>query len=295
MVSDVKKKLILVTGANGYIGRHVVKELVNSFSETIEVVASDHHEFSKALVPVKYVRFNFLTDPITSDTVRYLGGGMIPDIVLHLAWRSGFDHNSFDHILDLSQHYQFLLSLIQEGVRKLAVAGSFREYGSCHGKIAEDHPCLSANNYALAKNTLHEALTIYQKSHPFVFQWLRFFTPYGDDGKNNSLLTKILIWEREGRKEFPFTDGLEQYDYIHIDKLAEYTSKVILQDRVTGAINICSGEPVYLKDVVNDFIKKNKLTIRPKFGAYQRRDYDSFLIYGDNSKLLAALEEYRRN
>lgn len=289
MEKNVQKKLILVTGANGYIGRHVVKELVNNFTETVEVIASDHHEHSKALVPVTYIKFDLLRDSITPEMVAALGGGKIPDTVLHLTWRSGFDHDSVNHILDLSQHYKFAITLIQSGVRKLAFAGSFREYGTCNGKVAEDHSCDSSNNYALAKNTLREALNIYRKSHPFIFLWLRFFTPYGDDKNNNSLLSKILKWETDGRTEFPFTDGLEQYDYIHITKLAEYTAKTIIQDSVTGIINICSGRPIYLKDVVNTFIKENHLAIRPKFGAYKARGYDSRIIYGDNSKLLSAL------
>ena len=123
-------------------------------------------------------------------------------------------------------------------------------------------------------------------------QWLRFFTPYGDDELNNSILSKILRWEAAGKATFPFTDGKEQYDYIHIKELAKQVVAIISQNKINGNINVCTGKPTSLKTIVEEFIRTRELKIRPEYGAYKTRDYDSPVIYGDNTKIREVLEEY---
>lgn len=73
------------------------------------------------------------------------------------------------------------------------------------------------------------------------------FTPYGDDEHNNSILTKILKWEKEGKTSFPFTEGKEQYDYIHIDVLAEQIVRIILQEKSTALLTAVPENRLRLK------------------------------------------------
>ena len=56
-----------------------------------------------------------------------------------------------------------------------------------------------------------------------------------------------------------------------------------VQDKYTGIINVCSGNPVSLGDQVEAFIKKNKLDIALQYGAFPDRAYDSPVVYGDNT------------
>lgn len=280
-------KKILITGANGYIGSHIVATILRQKID-VEIITTDLNN-ANIDKKAKFISYDILNNAKSKSLYADL---CCPDVVLHLAWRDGFNHNSTSHIEDLSGHFCFLKNLIDSGCNHIAIAGSFREYGSCNGKVSENHLCVSNNNYSLAKCTLHQAISQYIEDRDVCLQYLRFFTPYGDDELNNSILSKILKWEKEGRESFPFTDGKEQYDYIHIDDLSKQVIATILQTKISGNINICSGKPTMLKEIVEEFVKKKKLKIHPEYGAFVRRGYDSTVIYGDNEKIKKNLGAY---
>ena len=85
----------------------------------------------------------------------------------------------------------------------------------------------------------------------------------------------------EGKKTFPFTSGLNKYDFIEVTKLAEYIAEGSIQKKVEGIINVSSGIPISLKDKVEEFISKNKLDIRPEYGVFPTRKYDSPAVWGN--------------
>ena len=89
----------------------------------------------------------------------------------------------------------------------------------------------------------------------------------------------------EGKEEFPFTMGQNQFDFVDYEDFCELITKSICQEEVGGIINICSGHPEKLADRVERFIKENGYKIRLKYGAFPDRPYDSKAVWGDDSKL----------
>lgn len=271
------KKRVLVTGAGGYIGRHVVKCLLELGAE---VIATDI--FTDGIDE----RASIIKADIFSGNQEIYKELQCPDVCLHMAWKDGFVHNSDAHMAYLSQHYTFIKNMIEGGLRHIAVMGTMHEVGYFEGAIDENTPCNPSSMYGIAKDALRRSVFNMTKDRSdIVVQWLRAYYIYGDDKKNNSIFAKLIRAEEEGKEKFPFTTGKNKYDFIHVDKLAELLSKCVMQEEVNGIINCCTGKPVSLADKVESFIKENNFKIKLEYGVFPERAYDSPAIWGDAQKI----------
>ncbi|MDM8255767.1 NAD-dependent epimerase/dehydratase family protein [Phocaeicola barnesiae] len=265
---------ILVTGANGYIGKHVVSELLNMEHQ---VIACDLHTLNVDERAEKLEK-NLFT---ASDNIFNETG--CPDVCIHLAWRDGFVHNSKNHLGDLSDHFRFLTSMIDGGLKQLVVMGTMHEVGYYEGAIDENTPCNPLSMYGIAKDTLRRAMILYCKEHDCVLQWCRAFYILGDDKNNHSIFTKILEADAAGKEKFPFTTGKTKYDFITVTELAHQIASVAIHNEISGIINCCSGKPISLAERVEQYIAEHGLKIKLEYGAYPDRPYDSPCVYGDAS------------
>ncbi|MFL2127366.1 NAD-dependent epimerase/dehydratase family protein [Latilactobacillus curvatus] len=266
---------VLVTGANGYLGSGIVKELLN---RGVTVVATD-----RTLDRVDSRAIKKPADLFNVDSPFEFFDA--PDVLLHLAWRDGFVHNSDAHLEDLPKHVTFIKQILDGGLRRLAVMGSMHEVGFFEGSIHADTPCHPETMYGIAKNALREACELLVDSKSTKFQWLRGFYIVGTTKYGSSIFAKIVQAEEQGKTEFPFTSGKNQYDFLNYSEFCRSVALTVTQSTVNGIINISSGTPQKLSERVEQFITENNFNIRLQYGAYPDRPYDSKAIWGDNSKL----------
>lgn len=267
---------VLVTGACGYIGRHVVDELVR---KGYQVLAAD-------------VRFDGINEKATKVTTPIFSGDEDiyeqlgkPDACIHLAWRDGFKHNSENHINDLPNHFTFIKNMLAGGLKNITIMGSMHEVGYFEGAIEEDTPTNPESLYGIAKNALRQVTDLLAKQYGATYKWLRGYYIVGDDLRSNSIFGKIVASEQEGMEKFPFTTGKNLYDFISVDDLAMQIAAAGVQTEVKGIINCCSGKPMSLADRVEKFIKDNNFKIRLEYGAFPDRPYDSPGVWGDSTKI----------
>ena len=270
-------KKIVITGANGYIGSHVTAEMVNSGHEVIAVDINNNRIDSKA----KFTNIDIYNPDI--DLFNELGQ---PDVFIHLACRDVPVHNSLYHVEHISKNFLMIKNLIDSGLKHIVTIGSMHDVGYWEGAIDEKTPTNPKTFYGVSKDTLRRLVEIYTADKDICYQHLRFFYTYGDDEQSSgSIFSKILQMEKEGKEKFPFTDGKNKFDYIEIHELSKQIRKVIEQTEVQGIINCCSGNPISIGDMVDKFIKMHGLKIRPEYGAFPSRPYDSPAIWGDDTKI----------
>lgn len=272
---------VLVTGANGYLGQGIVKRLLD---DGAHIIAAD--------ITLDYVdkRAQLKASNIfeIENPREYYG---YPDILLHLAWRNGFEHNADSHLEDLPLHYHFIKKMVEGGVCKIAVMGSMHEIGFYEGSIDDDTLCCPMNLYGIAKDALRKAVTGLAANSHVPVQWLRGYYIVGNSKFGNSIFSKITAAAEKGQKTFPFTSGQNQYDFLDYDEFCLQVAATVEQDTVTGIINICSGVPEKLCDRVERFIRGYGYDIKLDYGAFPDRTYDSMAVWGNNRKIRAILRQ----
>jgi dTDP-6-deoxy-L-talose 4-dehydrogenase (NAD+) len=275
------KMRILVTGANGYLGRGIVKQLLDNGNEVIGAGFSTENIDSRA--EKKAVDIFKITDPY-----NFFGK---PDVVLHLAWRDGFVHYSSSHIEDLPKHYLFLKKMVDSGVKKVVGMGSMHEIGFFEGSIDENTACNPLSLYGVGKDALRNCVEVMTMNKKTIWQWLRGYYIVGRSETGSSIFSKLVKASKNGNKEFPFTLGQNQFDFIDYQDFCEQVAAAVGQNEINGIINICSGKPEKLSTRVEKFIQENSLSIKLQYGAFPDRPYDSKAVWGNNEKIMKILQQ----
>ena len=277
-------KTILVTGAAGYIGRHVVKTALDMGHR---VIAADF-----AFKGVDE-RAEFCDVPLFSGDKNIYKALGSPDVCIHLAWRDGFRHNASSHMKDLSSHVVFCNNMAAGGLPLLTVMGTMHEVGYWEGPITADTPCAPQSQYGIAKNALRQSLLLSLPDTGCLLHWLRAYYITGDEAHGSSIFAKITQAELDGKATFPFTSGQNRYDFIDVDRLAQMIVAASVQDQVNGIINVCTGQPRTLADRVEQFLRDKHYKIRLDYGAYPDRPYDSPGVWGDPARINEILRSAR--
>lgn len=276
---------IAVTGASGFIGRHVITNL-QMYEVDIVAVTREASNLVNLSEFIRIVEMD-ISDP-TVDCFDLMGR---PDVLIHLAWEGLPNYKSLHHFdTELTRQYNFLKLMIEAGLPSLLVSGTCFEYGMQSGALNETLDTRPSNPYGFAKNSLRRQLQFLQQHNSFNLTWARLFYLYGEGQAENSLFPQLIRAIGRGDKVFNMSGGEQLRDYLSITDVANYIVKLAMADKNNQVVNICSGKPISVRKLVEDLIKKNGWNITLNLGYYPYPEYEPMAFWGDKTKLEQCLE-----
>jgi dTDP-6-deoxy-L-talose 4-dehydrogenase (NAD+) len=275
---------IAVTGANGFVGRHILNEL-NAVS--VNVIATTRN-LEKKLPTIENGEWVKLDIAAPNENVYELMGR--PDALIHLAWEGLPNYRLPRHSeIELPNQYNFLSQLVEQGLSSMVITGTCFEYGMQSGSLQEDMSPKPGNPYGLAKDALRQKLQSLQEASPFNLTWARLFYMYGEGQAENSLWSQLNKAVAQGDPVFNMSGGEQLRDFLPVSIVAKYLVQLTLNKNYNGIVNVCSGQPVQVKSLVKKWISENGWRIRLNLGHYPYPDYEPMKFWGDNSRLLSIL------
>lgn len=276
---------ILITGATGFIGNHLIKELLKNKNNEI-IATSRYIEKAKKyewFSRVKYISYD-LNSQEELNLFEYFDK---PDKVIHLAWDGLPNYNDLIHIeKNLFNNYNFIKNIISNGLKDITITGTCFEYGLINGCLNEELKTNPSNSYGIAKDSLRKFIEELKKQYDFNYKWIRLFYMYGEGQGEKSLIALLDKAIQNGEKEFNMSGGEQLRDYLHIQEVVSKISKIALQNKIDNqVINCCSGKPISIRKFVENYLDEKNYSMKLNLGYYPYPTYEPMAFWGDNTKI----------
>lgn len=274
---------VLVTGSSGFIGQHVLETLSNMNFHVVAI----HKSYSKKLKSFKNV--TYLMKDINDIDEEFYKKIDSPKILVHLAWGNLPNYDSEYHTnIELPIQKGFIRKMVSYGLENILISGTCFEYGDGSGCLNEQKNLNPLNFYARAKVELLNNLIELKKSNDFKFTWARLFYMYGDGQNPLSLWPQFKKAAEANELSFSIS-GEQLRDYLHVTEVAKIIVKLVAKNTEIGVINICSGKPIKIKDLVESWIKDNNWKIELNSEYHPSGKFKPLDFWGDNTKLNSIL------
>ena len=102
---------------------------------------------------------------------------------------------------------------------------------------------------------------------------------FGKGQNSNSIISQLDFAIKNNQKVFYMSGGEQLRDYLQVEKVAEKLFKLYKSNK-KGIFNICSGNPISIRNLVESYIEKNNSDIIPKYGYYPYSDHEPMHFWG---------------
>jgi nucleoside-diphosphate-sugar epimerase len=241
MVVNLKK--VLLTGASGFIGRHAIDGLTSRGYEV--------HAVSRLPTDSSTNVYWHNVDMYNSIQVANVFKVVRPSHLLHFAWN--VDPKSYMTSMEnfhwVRASLEMLGSFQRYGGERVVFAGTCAEYDWRYGCLTENlTPCRPTSNYGICKNSLNEMVNAFCQSSGISSAWGRIFFLYGPYESESRLVASTVKSLLAGKPAL-CTHGEQYKDFLYVEDVADAFC-ALLDCSITGSVNIASGEPMKVRELV---------------------------------------------
>lgn len=287
MPNSLKGRKVLVTGGAGFIGSHLAEKLV-SLGADVYILTRKSSDLWR-LDSVKDKIFIYGVDFLNPGDLKEVLRKISPEIVFHTMAdiRVNRELELLGHMIE--NNFQSMINLIgsldKDKLKLFVNFGTCEEYGDGEVPFLESQREIPVSPYSLSKTMGTYFSSYLAKIEDFPIVIIRPFLTYGPKQVNNQLIPFMIRSMIKGEK-VNSTKMEQTRDFIHVNDVVSALMKIPVSDVKKGEIiNICSGEEVQVKEVVE---KICDLTER-SFEEYVRtsapyRIGEMMHFYGSNEK-----------
>jgi UDP-glucuronate decarboxylase len=270
-------KKVILTGAAGYIGQYCIPVLLEKGFEV--------HAFSRKTSLSHHPHLFWHAIDLLETRADQILKSVRPEYVLHLAWETehGVFWNSPNNLKWLEASKIFLTDFHASGGKRFVSAGTVAEYdwhdGNCvEGKTKE----IPATPYGQAKKAFSDELA-FANTRGLSTAVGRVFFLYGPGEPPNRLIPAVIraLLKNEVAR---CSNGTQVRDFMYVADVADALVSLLLSD-VLGSVNIASGQPVRVIDLVNQISILIQGSGRPEFGAIARPEGDPEILTASTRRL----------
>lgn len=236
---------VLITGATGFIGSHVVRFLTHRGDDVYALVrpGSKRDRLVDVLPELKVIEGDLCNiDAFANDVAR-----ADPDVCCHFAWfaEPGLYLSSLENLSMVTSSLQLAMRLPSWGCQRLVVVGTCLEYQLTGLPLSETTPLQPHSLYAASKAALSLMLQELGSLTGVAVTWLRLFYQYGPYEDVRRLVPGVTRSLLHGQPA-QISPGEQLRDYLHVQDVAAAIVAVI-DAGLTGSVNVGSGNPVTIR------------------------------------------------
>lgn len=272
------KRRVLITGGTGFVGRQVLAELIKN---DVTIVPVLRRGSAGKLAFSAYMEDPIHTEDLFSESQSWwIKKLQAIDIIVHAAWYAepGKYQFSTENLNCLIGTLRMAKASAEAGVKRFVGLGTCFEYAQSDRPLSVCSPLAASSPYAGCKAAAYFALSQLLPQYGVQFAWCRLFYVYGEGEDTRRLVPSIRKKLSEGRP-VDLTAGTQVRDFLDVSEAGRQIADIALSDKI-GAFNICSGNPVSVRELAESLADEYGRRDLLKFGAREENPVDPPYVVG---------------
>jgi nucleoside-diphosphate-sugar epimerase len=284
---EAKPMRVVVTGCQGFIGRHLIARLREQDVDILGIGARPAPEIGPEWSRYQWWGQNSPTIQLPSEWEDQ------PFILVDLAWDMARPPTYQPHAEHILRCGNILDQLTPRGLRGVIGIGSAEEYGQRSGILRDDDPPLGeVSAYGWGKCAARSLMHAWSAATGNTALWLRPFVVYGP-GQSGNMVIPYAVRQLLAGHEALFSDGEQRRDFVYLDDVVEalYRACQVVVRWPAGfqAINVATGCPTRVRDLLEYLARICNAQARFRFGVIARRRGEPAVQVADPTRAFETL------